>query len=559
MRRIEAEAPPVHDLPLRRRDRARLDRGEIVFASVRGVLFGESPKPTDACQGVIGDCYCLSALSALAHAREANLRRVLRETGDGRFEATFHRRLEGGGFRAETVAVDDAFPLRKSDGRPIYARSRPLSDGRQEIWPLVAEKAYAAWRGGYDVMGEGGIVEETLEELTGEPTRMLFTAEAHPEELWDMLSRATHEGWPTVLCTYGRVERPAIDELGFHPNHIVIFLGVHTWMGRRIVWLRDPFDVPACGTLVSPDPHGVYTIAWREFLNYFAEVAVNASGVHDIVLSPYPAHPIGEALDRSYVFATLPVKARRALARDFTRAVVAAGDSIARAGDPPEHLHLLEHGSAAIEVPARRGKAERVAVGRAGDSFGDVHILDDRPYDAHLRALTPVAVYRLHAEKLRAWVKRYPEIEARLRRRFDLRVTMLDWSQHQLTDIDVDALLRASEELDLARGAKVFSEGDPAEAIYLVVVGRVEARHRKNGRSTRLAIVGAGEVFGEVEVLRRVPRLATARVVSRKAVLLRIDLGLSADAMAHFDVVQRQLASLADRRERARRRELRRE
>jgi CRP-like cAMP-binding protein len=81
----------------------------------------------------------------------------------------------------------------------------------------------------------------------------------------------------------------------------------------------------------------------------------------------------------------------------------------------------------------------------------------------------------------------------------------------------------------------------------------------KRGRSARLAGVGAGGVFGEVEVLKRVPRLATTRVVSKKATLLRIDLGLSQGAMAHFDVVQRQLASLAERRERARRRELRRE
>jgi len=543
----------VREVPLRRRDRPRKDRGEVAFAPVPGVLFGESPKPTDACQGIIGDCYCLSALSALAHARPARLRELLVDMGDGTFEATFHRRLQGGGFHAETVRVDGSFPLRRSDAHPIYARSRKLADGRQEIWPMVAEKAYAAWRGGYDVMGEGGIVEETLEELTGERTRMLFTAEAHPEELWEMLSRATVERWPTVVCTYGRVERPAIDELGFHPNHILIFLGVHTWMGRRIVWLRDPFDVPACGKLVSPDPHGVYTLPWHEFLNYFAEVSVNASAVHDFLLSPYPTHPIGDALERSYVFGGLPAKERRALARDFTRAVVAAGEHLARAGEAPEHMQLLEHGTAAIELPARRGRVTRVAVARAGDAFGEVHALDERPYDAHLRALTPVAVYRLHARKLREWTKRHPEIEERLRRRFDLQLTMLDWSERAITTLDVDTLLRSGKEIELRRGASVFEEGDHADAVYLVVEGRVEARRKKK----RLSLLEPGSVFGEVEVLKRVPRLASARVVSTRATLLQIDLGLSADAMAHFDVVQRQLTALAERRERVQRKELR--
>jgi len=67
--------------------------------------------------------------------------------------------------------------------------------------------------GGYDVRGEGGMVEQTLAELTGQRTRELFMAECHPERICDLLSYATREGPPTVVCTYGRAERPGVDEL----------------------------------------------------------------------------------------------------------------------------------------------------------------------------------------------------------------------------------------------------------------------------------------------------------------------------------------------------------
>ena len=39
--------------------------------------------------------------------------------------------------------------------------------------------------------GEGGMVEDTLEELTGEPTRVFFVARTEPDLLWDLMQRAT--------------------------------------------------------------------------------------------------------------------------------------------------------------------------------------------------------------------------------------------------------------------------------------------------------------------------------------------------------------------------------
>ena len=545
-RRAMAPRSSPSQPPLRKRDRPRADHGDVVFRTHDGVLFGATPKPTDARQGIIGDCYYLSALSALARSQPERLRAMLRAAGDGTYVARFHRHVDGG-WLPEEIAIDGAVPVRARDGHPIYARSQSLEDGRAELWPLLAEKAYAAWKGGYDVMGEGGLVERTLEELTGEPTRMLFTAEVAPEELWDLLSRATADRWPTVVCTYGRRGRPGIDELGFHPNHIVIFLGVHTWMGRRIVWLRDPFDVPACGTLVHPDPHGVYTIAWDDFLAYFAEVEINAEAAHAVSLSPWPRVTIGDALDRSYVFGALAPAARRQLAREHVRIVAPAGEVIAAAKTPADHVYVIEHGSAAIEIPTRRGRANRVAVAHAGDTFGEIHALEERSYDATLRALTPMALYRLPRAKLRAWVTKQPELEARLRRRFELRITMLEWGERQITTVNVDSLLRAGQERELARGETLWTEGEPATWIGLVVEGRIEVAF---GRRKRLAVVKPGGVVGEGEVLERKARITTATAAS-KSRILQIDLGAAGEQLEHFDLVQRQLAAIAGRREKS--------
>jgi CRP-like cAMP-binding protein len=523
-------------IPVRRRDHDRVRRGEVVFRRVAGALFAESPTASDARQGVIGDCYLLSAFSALARSCPASLKALLTHDGGELFTARFYRRAEGE-LIEERVTVDSAVPVYAADGEPIYARSGRLG----EIWPIIAEKAYAAWKGGYDVAGEGGMVELTLEELTGEPTRMLFVAETKPEQLWRLLWRATREGWPTAVCTYGRRERPEIDALGFHPNHILVFLGVHTWMGRRIVWLRDPFDTPACGTMVKPDPNGVYTIAWEDFLRYFAEVELNSSAACAVALPPFPSQTIRETIDRSYVFEALGRRQRQQWARDFTRVRVKPGEVIAAAGAPADYFYVVQHGTAAVEIPSK-GRSERVAVAHAGDQFGEIHAMEQRSYDASLRATTAMSLYRMPAAKLRRWVGRHPELAVRLRRRFELRLTMLEWRSHQITTVNADSLLRAGQEARYRKGQVIYRPGDIADAVFLVVEGGV-----KIGR----ARLSGGQVFGETEVLKRTLRTTTA-VAGANTTVLRLDLGSAAEVMEQFDIVQRQLAAIADRRERQR-------
>lgn len=74
-----------------------------------------------------------------------------------------------------------------------------------------------------------------------------------------------------------------------------------------------------------------------------------------------------------------------------------------------------------------------------------------------------------------------------------------------------------AEEQPFAAGEAVFAEGEPGDALYLVIEGAV--RVHKSGR--QLAVLGARDVFGEMAVLDAAPRSASATVV-KDAVLLKI-------------------------------------
>jgi CRP/FNR family transcriptional regulator, cyclic AMP receptor protein len=75
---------------------------------------------------------------------------------------------------------------------------------------------------------------------------------------------------------------------------------------------------------------------------------------------------------------------------------------------------------------------------------------------------------------------------------------------------------------DFPAGSVVFEEGDPASRMYVVVSGEVRIQKRVGARVLTLAVLGAGEAFGEMALLDRQPRSATA-VVERAARILEID------------------------------------
>jgi len=74
-----------------------------------------------------------------------------------------------------------------------------------------------------------------------------------------------------------------------------------------------------------------------------------------------------------------------------------------------------------------------------------------------------------------------------------------------------------AEEQPFAAGEAVFAEGEPGDALYLVIEGAV----RVHKADRQLALLGERAVFGEMAVLDAEPRNASATVV-KDSVLLKI-------------------------------------
>jgi len=78
-----------------------------------------------------------------------------------------------------------------------------------------------------------------------------------------------------------------------------------------------------------------------------------------------------------------------------------------------------------------------------------------------------------------------------------------------------EALRRSMVEVKLSRGQVLFSEGDPGDRLYVVTQGKIKlGRSAADGRENLLAVLGPGEMFGELSLFDPGPRTATATAIT---------------------------------------------
>ena len=70
-----------------------------------------------------------------------------------------------------------------------------------------------------------------------------------------------------------------------------------------------------------------------------------------------------------------------------------------------------------------------------------------------------------------------------------------------LTDEDAQALLQRMSRARIERGDILFEEGEEGDRLYIITSGKVKlGRRSPDGRENLLAILGPGEMFGELSL-----------------------------------------------------------
>jgi len=253
---VTAPALPSQPAPLLK------DSSVVKLLPLDGPLF-LTGGPGFGRQGSIGNCPVPAACSALAAVDADAVRNLIADNKNGTFTVTFHPINA----KPVEIVVDDH--VWGSGSRPKYG-SADSEGGKLERWFPLVEKAYAAWVGDYEILGKGTSVGKVLGELTGRPTREVWTNVSSVDDVWQAASRAAVDQLPMAAGTYGSNESARYRGTGVYANHAYSILGAEEKNGQRLITLRNPWGSGAANSgRVGTVDTGVFQMKVEDFCQLF--------------------------------------------------------------------------------------------------------------------------------------------------------------------------------------------------------------------------------------------------------------------------------------------------
>ena len=93
------------------------------------------------------------------------------------------------------------------------------------------------------------------------------------------------------------------------------------------------------------------------------------------------------------------------------------------------------------------------------------------------------------------------------------------------------------------KGATIFFEGDPGDAMFIVESGSVGIVKEVEGETVRLATLGNGELFGEMAIIDGGNRMASA-VAQEDSVVLKVPREMLEAKLAEYDPFLKALVNI---------------
>ncbi len=97
------------------------------------------------------------------------------------------------------------------------------------------------------------------------------------------------------------------------------------------------------------------------------------------------------------------------------------------------------------------------------------------------------------------------------------------FAEQRLSNLEINFLTTLSQERRYGRGQAIFHEGEPAETMYVVLDGKVRiSKHIPGAGEEALSFLERGAFFGEMALIEKEPRSATAVAHGGDAIVLAI-------------------------------------
>ncbi|NNF96050.1 MAG: cyclic nucleotide-binding domain-containing protein [Halobacteria archaeon] len=161
-----------------------------------------------------------------------------------------------------------------------------------------------------------------------------------------------------------------------------------------------------------------------------------------------------------------------------------------------------------------------------GEVFGEISALFRIPRISDVTVSQPSVLIEIPGDVLEQVLSARPELQLAIIQRYKNRLTETALrSVLPLRDLSHDriaSLIERSTLVGIPPGGVIVSEEETGDALYIIIYGTARVSHEVNGERLNIALLRAGDYFGEWSLLTGLPRTASVEAVTRVEAL-RVD------------------------------------
>jgi CRP-like cAMP-binding protein len=233
---------------------------------------------------------------------------------------------------------------------------------------------------------------------------------------------------------------------------------------------------------------------------------------------PYPPqlHPIP-------FLSELTADSLRVVLDDLVLHRLSDKEPVMRQGETGTSFFLVAGGELTVSVAVGETPPRQLALLHEHSLFGEMALITSQPRAASVSALGPALVLEVTREALDRVRGQSPAVQQALDRfaRERLIRNLLATSPlfTPFTKDQQAELLRRFEGVEVDPGTDIIRQGEQGQGLYAVLSGELEVTAvpagAPGGEAVSLAVLRAGDIFGEMSLIESQPTTATVRATSR--------------------------------------------
>ena len=186
-----------------------------------------------------------------------------------------------------------------------------------------------------------------------------------------------------------------------------------------------------------------------------------------------------------------------------------------------------------------------------GEVFGEISALFRIPRVSDVTVTRPSVLIEIPGDVLETVLLSRPKLQLAMFQTYKDRLTetvlrnvlpLGDLPRDQLTSLIEQATL-----VGIPAGGAIVHEAEWGDALYIIIYGTARVTHKVNGERLNIALLRAGDYFGEWSLLTGGPRTASVQAITRVEAL-RLDSGPFQEFIQHHPTVRQRIDDVAQTR-----------